>query len=426
MIAGRAPSPRLTYVVLVGIVTSIVALQRVALPLGGSQVSIVLPIVLLGLGALLLTGALVEDRYRAGAYLVAFTLCLAAALGSSLAGNEGSLLSVLLLGVLYAPFAYVLRPELRKLYPRVLDFFCQLMVLASILSIGMWAAQMGGWEYRDLLEFLPPQFLLEDYNTSYPIRWESEIYKSNGIIFLEPSFCSQFLALALITQLAQGGKRWRLVFYLAGILPTVAGTGLLLIAFGLIMLSIRRGPTWGAGMFFLTLMVAGAIAATPIGGLLSARADETSEQSSSFNLRFTEPYAHAYRALGEKPSAPFVGRGPGFVNRETDDYFERTELSLAFPTSSKLLAEYGVLAGFAFLSFIFLIFLSKVPSITVASSTLFLHLTLSGSLLQPFTVYLGLVFASVFAMPAAVPALQAAAYRSPPIAAPSGAAGRAK
>ena len=402
----RAPSERLTYALLVTIVTAIVALQRIAIPVGGSQISLVLPIVLLALGVLLVTGALVEDRYRAAAYLVAFGLCLAAALGSSLAGNEGSLLSILLLGVLYAPFVYVVRPELRRLYPRVVDFFCRLMLVGAALSIGMWAAQMVGWRYRDLFEVIPPRWLLEDYNTSYPIRWESEIFKSNGIIFLEPSFCSQFLALALIAQLELGGKRWRLPVYVAGILTTVSGTGLLLIAFGLIMLSVRRGPLWAGGMFLLTVVVAIAVAATPVGGLLSSRAGETQEETSSFNLRFTDPYQRAYDALGETDSAPFVGRGPGFVNRETDDYFARTDLTLAFSTPTKLFAEYGLIAGLAFLAFIFIVFLSKVPSLTIAAATLFLHLTLSGSLLQPFTVYLGLVFASMFAIPSAVPALR--------------------
>lgn len=418
----RAPSERFTFAVLATIVTAIVVLQRIAIPVGESQISIILPIVLVALGALLVTGALVEDRYRAGAYLLALTLCLAAALGSSLAGSEGSLLSVLLLGVLYAPFAYVLRPELRALYPRVVDFFCRLMLVGAALAIGMWVAQMLGWRYRDLLEFLPPRWLLEDYNTAYPIRWESEIFKSNGIIFLEPSFCSQFLALALIAQLDQGGKRWRLPVYVAGILTTVAGTGLLLLAFGLIMLSVRRGPIWGGGMFLLTIVVALAVAVTPVGSLLSSRADETQEQGSSFNLRFTDPYRRAYDALGETESAPFVGRGPGFVNRETDDYFERTELKLAFPTPTKLFAEYGLIAGFAFLVFIFLVFLTKVPSLTIAAATLFLHLTLSGSLLQPFTVYLGLVLASMFAIPSPMPALRTvtSAPRTVPTPAQSG------
>jgi hypothetical protein len=402
----RAPSEKIAYAALVTIVTAIVALQRIAIPAGGSQISVVLPIVLLALVALLVTGALVEDRYRAAAYVLAFALCLAAALGSSLAGEEGSLLSILLLGVLYAPFVYVVRPELRRLYPRVVDFFCRLMLVGAFLSIGMWAAQMLGWRYHDLLAVLPPGWLLEDYNTSYPVRADSEIFKSNGIIFLEPSFCSQFLALALIAQLELGGKRWRLPIYVAGILTTVAGTGLLLIAFGLIVLAVRRGALWTVGMFLVTVLVAAAVAATPVGELLSSRAGETRDESSSFNLRFADPYERAYDALGENDSAPFVGRGPGFVNRETDEHFELTGLNLAFSTPTKLFAEYGLIAGAAFLAFIFIVFLSKVPSLTIAAATLFLHLTLSGSLLQPFTVYLGLVFASMFAVPTAVPALR--------------------
>ncbi len=416
----RIASPRLTYAILAGIVAAIVLLQRIAIPFGATeQVSVVLPIVLMGLGALLLTGALVEDRYRAATYLFAVAVCLAAALGSSLAGHEWSLLSVLLLIVLYAPFAYVLRPDLGHLYPKLVDFFCRLMLLGAALSVGMWLAQMLGWQYRDLLAYLPPQYLLQDYNTAYPITWDSEIYKSNGIIFLEPSFCSQFLGLAIIAQLAQGGKAWRIPVYVIGILPTVAGTGLLLLAFGLVLLSIRRGPVWAAGMFFATLVVSAAVAATPVGGVLSSRADEPRTEGSSFNLRFTEPYQRAYRALGEDDSAPFVGRGPGFVSADANEHFERTELKLAFPTPSKLVSEYGVIAGVVFLAFTVFVFLSKVPSVTIAAAILFLHLTLSGSLLQPFTAYLGLVLASIFAVPAALPALQGMPWARPQHPAPA-------
>jgi hypothetical protein len=210
-----------------------------------------------------------------------------------------------------------------------------------------------------------------------------------------------------------GENRWRIAVYAAGILPTVAGTGLLLIAFGLVLLAIRRGPIWAGGMFLVTLMVSAVVAVTPAGALLTSRADETSKRGSSFNLRFTEPYERAYRALGENDSAPWVGRGPGFVSIEADDHFERTGLKLAFPTPTKLLAEYGVIAGTVFLAFTLLIFLWKVPSGTIAAATLFLHLTLSGSLLQPFTAYLGLVLASIFALPTVLPALSRAAPAPP-------------
>jgi hypothetical protein len=401
--SGRPATPRTTFLVLAAMITAVVTLQRIAIPFGEEQVSISLPVVLVGIGYLLLAGQLVEDRLRTGLYLLAISLCLVAALVSFVVNAvEASFGSVLLLVVLYAPFAYVLRPELRALYGRLLDFFCQLMVIGAILSLGQWVAQMLGWRYTDLLaEVVPSALLLEHYNTAYPIRYGSEIYKSNGVFFLEPSFCSQFLALAAIIQLVRGGKRWRLPVYAAGILPTVAGTGLLLLAFGLMLISLRRRPIWSFAVLAVTVLATALVAITPAGDLFAERTQETTTRGSSFSLRFVEPYEIAYEDLGTDTRTPFTGRGPGYTQRRAEADFQRTELMLLFPVVPKLVAEYGLIAALAFTLFTVYAFCARVPSSTIALSILFMHLTLSGSLLQPTTVYLSLLLTSVFA--AAVP-----------------------
>jgi hypothetical protein len=407
--AVQPASPRTTFVVLAVMVTSVVTLQRIAIPFGEEQVSLSLPVVVLGMGYLLLAGQLVEDRLRTGLYLLAVSLCLTAALVSFVLNTvEASFGSALLLVVLYAPFAYVLRPDLHALYGRLLDFFCRLMVVGAIVSLGQWLAQMLGWRYTDLLaDVVPSALLLENYATAYPVRYGSEIYKSNGVFFLEPSFCSQFLALAVIIQLVRGGKRWRLPVYAAGIIPTVAGTGLLLLAFGLMLVSLRRRPIWSFAVLVVTVLTAALVAITPAGDPFVQRTTETTTRGSSFSLRFVEPYEHAYEDLGADERTPFTGRGPGYTQRRAEADVERTDLMVLFPVLPKLVAEYGLIAAVAFTVFTIYAFCARVPASAIALSILFMHLTLSGSLLQPTTVYLSLVLTSLFAT--VVPLSRAAA-----------------
>jgi hypothetical protein len=393
----RRPDPRTTFAVLAAMMTAVTVLQRISLPFG--QISFALVVVLAGVTYLLLSGALVEDRLRAGLYLLAIAVCLLAAAISLAMGKEGSLSSVLLLVVLYAPFAYVLKQDASRFYPRLLEYFCRLMVVGSVLSLAQWAAQVAGWQYSDPFDLLPDQLLLHGYNTTYALEYGSGTMKSNGVFFLEPSFCSQFLALATIIQLARGDKRWRVPLLVAGIIPTLSGTGLLLLAFGLIVLSLRRGPLWIIAILATVATVSVATIISPAGALFAARAAESRTSESSVSLRFFQPYSVAYDQLGAEDSAPLIGRGPGFVEREAADHFSRTDLSLAFPVVPKLMAEYGLIAAFVFLVFTVAAFWSGAPSPIIASCVLFMHLTLSGSLLQPQTVYLSFLLTSFFAAP---------------------------
>lgn len=406
----RTASSGTTFVALAVMMTSVTVLQRLAVPFGGG-VSFALVVVLAGVVYLLLSGALVEDRLRAGLYLLATALSLLAAASAFALGREGSLSSVLLLVVLYAPFAYVLRPELGGVYPRLLDFFCGLMVICAVLSLGQWVAQVAGWQYSDPLRVLPERLVLQGYNTTYPLEFGSEIEKSNGFVFLEPSFCSQFLALAAIVQLVRGGHRWRVLLFVAGIIPTVSGTGLLLLALGLVVLSLRRGPLWSFALLGASVIVTAAVAFSPWGELFAARAAEARTSESSVSLRSVDPYQRAYAQLGADNLSPFIGGGPGLVEREADDHFLRTDLSVAFPVIPKLIAEYGLIAGTSFVLFAVVALWSGAPSPTIAASVLLMYLALSGSLLQPHTVYLGYLLTSLFAAARPLPAFLPAGTR---------------
>lgn len=394
--AGR-PIDRQVMVGLRLMVIAVVVLQRFAVPKIGT--ALCLPIVIGVLVYLLREGALVLDSTRTWLYLLGIGACCAATLLSTAHFKDTwSLNSLVLLVVLYSPFCLRLRPQHRQLYRRLLEFFNRIMVVAACVAVAQWIAQVFGWTYRDLLDFLPDQFLLQAYNTSYPVRYGSPVMKSNAVIFLEPSFCAQFLALALIVQLLLGGHRWRLPLYAAALLATVSGTGILLAGFGLVVLALRRGPTWAARILVMLLLVNAVVQITPLGAILSGRSREATEEDSSAGVRFVAPYKLVATGLAEDTTTLVIGRGPGIVSRSSGaEFFNQERVGANYPAIPKLAAEYGLVVTIVFSSFVAVALVAGTPSMPIAAMMLAIYFLLSGSLLQPHTVLLAYVLTSLFA-----------------------------
>jgi hypothetical protein len=378
-------------------VIAVVVLQRFAVP--GIGTALCLPIVIAVLVYLVREGAVVLDSIRTWLYLLGIGACCAAAvLSTTYLKDDWSLNSVALLIVLYCPFCLRLRPGLTNLYRPVLEFFNRIMVLAAGVALAQWIAQIAGWTYRDLLDFLPDQLLLQNYNTSYPVRYGSLIMKSNAVVFLEPSFCSQFLAVALIVQLLLGGRRWRLPLYAAALLATVAGTGILLVGVGLVVLALGRRPAWAARALVLLLLVGGVVQSTPLGEILAGRSSEATQQNTSGQARFVAPYVLVATGLAEDTTTLVIGRGPGIVSRTTGaEFFNRERVGANYPAIPKLAAEYGLIAAILFCSFVVVAMVRRTPSITISAMMLAVYFLLSGSLLQPHTVLFAYLLISLFA-----------------------------
>jgi hypothetical protein len=382
--------------VLKAMVTAAVVLQRFAVPLGSEQVSFVLVAEAVLLGVLLVRGQLVIERNRTLWYLVAAAACLAAAAIASDSGDGSSLLSVLLLLAMYAPFCLTLAPSLRPLYRPVLQFFTTLMVIVAVVAVVQMLLQLAGWAYSDPLARVPNEVLTQGYNTAYPVQYGSAIVKSNAFIFLEPSFLSQFLALAFVVELTTGARPWRLLLYFGAMLTTVSGTGVILLAFGIVVALFKRARPI---MFLLPFILAvGVTLATPVGSLFSERVTgEGRTETSSSRARFVEPYKRVYDDLNQSVQHLVVGRGPGFAERAADDAFVREDIPIVYPVVPKLSYEYGLVAGLVFASFIAFAFLNRTPSLVIASSALLIHFFLSGSLLQAHTLFLCYILTSLFA-----------------------------
>ena len=72
--------------------------------------------------------------------------------------------------------------------------------------------------------------LLPRFNTVIPVQHGASLFKSNGFVFIEPSTFSQFLALAIVIELAVFHSMRRFALFALAYLVTYSGTGLIVLA----------------------------------------------------------------------------------------------------------------------------------------------------------------------------------------------------
>jgi hypothetical protein len=369
-------------------------LQRLAVPVGSNQVPLMLPAVLGGAVLLLARGDLAVNMGRTRAYLIAMAACVGSALVAFTRGLDGtSLTSLLLLVVTYAPFCYGLRADVSStLFPRILDRFSVMTAVLAGLAVTQFALQLAGWRYSDIIGgVVPPDLLMRNFNTSYPVAYGSTVYKANAFVCLEPSFCSQFLAVGLVVSVLRGVRWWRLVLLVVATLATVSGTGVILLAAALVLLAVHKGPRFAATAVAVLALVVTAVGFTPAADVFAERATETSTSNSSGSLRFVQPYTRTFDRLGGDPLTVFFGSGPGWSDRDADQFMDDTGLPLNYAMLPKLVLEYGLVGGLAFLGLVTLAFVRGSPSFVLSGAVLVFYTVLSSSLLSPVVVYLGLL-----------------------------------
>jgi hypothetical protein len=373
--------------------------MRLGLPLSSSGIPLLLPVVYSIVIYLRLRGEMVLSAGRTMGYLTAMSACtLAAFLSFARGRTDTSLTSLMLLIGTYAPFCFGLRPDRKALFDRVLGRFVTLTTVLAWLAVAQIVLQLVGWKYTDILGTIVPHgLLLHNFNTSYPVDYGASLYKANGFFCLEPSYCSQYLALGLVAHIVRGASWRRVLLYILAILATVSGTGLLLLAGAMIVVSIRRGPQFAMSVLLLVGIIALVISLTPAATPFQKRLTETSSSQSSGSLRFVQPYSRMWNGLGKDPLSVAFGQGSGFADRDATTFFEGTGLPLNYAMFPKIILEYGVVGSVFFLAFLASAFTRGSPSFELSGATLVFVTILSGSLLSPTVMYTPLVLIVWFA-----------------------------
>jgi hypothetical protein len=384
-------------------------LQRFGLTLGPAS----LHAAVLGIYGVLLM-ALMGSRLALSGPRAALVAAFAAWAALSLVANDshafpgqGSLLSWVLLLVMYLPFAFVLRPGGQVDTAFLMRCFSVVVLLAAWAGIAQFAAQFvirADWLFN-FSPYLPPVLRSADgYNVVIAV---GERVKSNGFFFKEPSLFSIVLALGLLLEIATHKRWWRLAPMALALALTYSGSGLLVLAVGLLF-PLRLQT-------FLRLGVAAAVAGVIVFalwdllnlGFTLGRIDEFSNPRSSAYERYVAPTRLLLDSMGAHPWTLWTGHGPGTITRLGDTSF----YTFHDPTWAKAIFEYG-LVGFALVVTLALLSLRnrEVP-IQVRAGAFFCWLLTGGFLLTPEALYLMPLLSGLVV--GAVPARSRSASASP-------------
>ena len=166
---------------------------------------------------------------------------------------------------------YIIRLNVtRDFYLRCINFFVGVMIVIAFITI----VQIGGQAATGKVvvpsmdEILPKNLIIEGFVYWQPLYWGSEIIKPPAFFFREVSFVSQFLALAIVAEIAFFRRIWRLLILIVALFSTFAGTGLLILA---IMSPLLLAKLPRAGKLLTIPLVAAAVVVLSFSGWFSNR-----------------------------------------------------------------------------------------------------------------------------------------------------------
>jgi hypothetical protein len=371
------------------------ATQRLGLWVGGFPLAFSLLVMVGSLTLLGAQGALRIHWGRASAYYLVLATVTASAL---LNIDEASFPSYLLLLGLYAPLC--LQTELSP--ERYRGYYAGVIWIAAALAVGGVAQYLlqfvvGNPELLFSWASFVPENLLIEYATLNKLSYESATLKSNGVVFLEASAFSQFLARAvLLALIVSVQRRWIPLLGIA-LLLTYSGTGMLVLAaflpFALLSRRTWRGlnPRKAAPLFGLAVLaaLASAAALSALGvfdlSLLLSRFDEVSAPGSSGYARYgSTPLILSQAFRVQSPLQLLFGLGPG----ATDQFLTGYSFEVFATAWVKLLVEYGLLGLVSVSAFLAVCLWTSTRSRVLSGAFLVQFLLLDGNLLVPQYVLL--------------------------------------
>lgn len=317
-------------------------------------VPVVVPLTLVAMLAGIAFARPVFDAGRAGLY---FLFVIVSGLTTALFANNYSFKSFALFAILYLPLIVAFRVS-DATYRRCMDFFSTLMVAMVGIVLVQHLVQLSiGWQYWPNLDrLLPPSLLIPYFNYIQPIVWGMNYMKPNGVFFLEVSFLSQFIALALGIELVVFRRWWRIALFTTAVFITFAGTGLLLLLLTAPVLIGRvsiRNMLFAIAVFALVGLLAWWLGWVD---LVSHRFDEFNRTGASANMRFVEPYTRLAEFASD-PNSLYRGIGAGQIEKA---------LNFQWWPITKAILEYGIIPGVLFYGFFLYTLFNRAPRLRIA------------------------------------------------------------
>lgn len=372
------------------IIAGVIFLQRLGIPAGSSGfIHLSLLTSLLGMAVLGLGGALTLSRWRIELWAITV---LALVISTFCQWHYWSPLSFGFLIVAYTPLVFVVEDADEEVYKAHLVPFQWFMVVVALLGVYQFASmdssdpfdRFGSW-------------VITGFNTHGALSYGSNILRSNGYVLLEPSFFSQYCAIAIVMEITFFHQLWRIPIYAAGIFVAAGGTGLT------VLLIFVVAYAWHSNKMpqLVTLAIIGLIGLwmfshNVIVQNMLGRTSELTEPGSSGYLRFVAPFVQLQRQLVDLPSW-IAGLGPGAASGErlSLEGWDPDEIgNLLAPI--KMLIEYGLIGAVPFMIFITRAFFDHSRSVVLSFAMFICYTFMSASLQHPPTVYLSYVICMMF------------------------------
>jgi hypothetical protein len=349
-----------------------VLLQRIYL-----GVSITLATHLIAVAVLLLWGRL---RFSAMRLMLYWLFWGGAVAMQMLSGNTFSTASLALGLVCYISFLVVV-PAGEATYFRVIRTYQAIALGVCGLVFLDLAVQVMGFGMPDMNAVVPTSLTPPTMIYIQPLTWHAGIIKPNAFFMLEASYASQFVAIALVIELAFFQRGIWIAIFALGLLGTFSGTGLLLVILALPLLARRFWqPLLMYGLILLPLL--GGIAVVSGWYEIAIQRVTTFDKShTSANGRFVAPFTAMYDLIGSGDEHKIIyGYGAG----KTSDQDLVPGLDEAeYNAISKALLDYGIVIALLFLFFsTYCLFGTGVPFIIAYLAALEYHL-MGGHLLMP-------------------------------------------
>jgi hypothetical protein len=363
------------------LIGSCIFLQRFAIPLGATAQ---VPAAFVA-GYLTFVWLLLRGRFNINAQVFGLFLASTAFMTLSviISATTASLQSFIYLLAIYSLYVFRLKYP-AGCYSRALNIFLTLMTGCALLGLAQFALQfvIDSELVFPLDTFTPESFLLDGFNVIIPLTYGSAIMKSNGVFFLEPSFFSQFLGLAMVIELLGARRVSRILLFAAAMVVCYSGTGLLLVFVFLPWILVRRGNASILAAVIVLAIVLSMVSGVLDLDLLADRVDEFSSTESSGFARFISPFLIMRDFVAMSSWSLLFGMGPGAIEHILN------EASVAYvahdPTWIKLILEYGFFAAALFMAFISTALFQGTRNRMLSSALLFFYLFLGGYLLNGF------------------------------------------
>ncbi len=293
----------------------------------------------------------------------AFVLMLAVLLSLQVvAADHFSPNSLALLVVVHLPYAFQLRRTERR-RDNALRYFQRIAMTIAVLGILQYVGQFViGAKYAFPIENLAPAALkVANFNSTGLLQYGSEVMRANGVFMIEPSFFSQLMAVGIIIELVTSKRPVYFVVMVIAILVSYSGTGLMLLAAGLLCECMIR-QRWDVllGIVGLCMLVAAVGVAADVRMITNIlnRSSEFSSTGSSASMRFVGGFQLFEQFLWPDPFRAMFGFGAG----STVEFIAKATVPFAETILFKPIFEYGIVGAIAYFGFLgYCVFSASAP-----------------------------------------------------------------